>query len=422
MSNSFQAIKIFLKLFLKQLQDCRRFFREFFAFIDNHPDLRRHLHEDRKFAIGYSEKGSKLIDLVDIKACIANIVQSPAFFDKIQPVWAIFEHILQAEKKLKVVQRKWLSLYKTKLSMTDDNITEMLLFFHKCGKLLYFDKGALKETIILDVQWFLDGFKCIIAYHVNIAHNDCKRLRFKNTGEMDDEELVAIWKTNKEGETYISHKEDILSYMEQLGLLARCYVNKQLLMYYIPSMNRRRFKNPEKQFEKSSILCFQFDKNRQLPFYIFYTLVVKCLNIPEWSILQEDEHTCLYENVACFSFRHCIVVVCLCKFQIQVQVWIPEKGKTIDSALLVEIQRSVEEKINEHNHYIFEIGYKCQLGVLNTENDNSFVALKEFPFSKLTCQKCALKDKHYVDSNVCWVGIYFIFYGYIFLVHDLNYF
>lgn len=110
--------------------------------------------------------------------------------------------------------------------MIDDNIIEMLFFFYKCGKLLYFDKGVLKEIIIFDVQWFLDGFKCIIVYYVNIVYNDCKRLCFKNIGEMDDEELVVIWKINKEGEIYILYKEDILLYMEQLGLLVRCYVNK----------------------------------------------------------------------------------------------------------------------------------------------------------------------------------------------------
>lgn len=390
-------------------QDCKKFFRELFAVFDKQSYLRRHLHEDRKFAIGYPATGSKLTNLIDIKTCIAKIVKSPAFSDQIQPVWAIFEDILQQEREKRIITRKQLSEYNTELSkefkMTDDKITEMLLFLHKVGKLLYFDEDKLKDTIIIDVQWFLDAFKCIIAYHVNIAHTDYQRSRFKNSGELHDKELVSIWKNNKEGPTFISHKKEILSYMEQLGLLAICQTGGgQLLMYYIPSMNRRKFKNPEKKYKKSSILCFQFDKDRQLPVNIFYRLVVKCLNIPDWCILkEEDDENCLYENVACFSYDCCIVVICLCKFQIQVQVWIPEKDKSINALLLVNIQQSVEGKIRENKKLIYEIGYKCQNGMLNAEKDNSFIAQKEFPVSNYTCQKCALGNKHYVDNDLCWV-------------------
>lgn len=390
------------------MQDCYKFFQDLFALFDNHHDLRRHLHEDRKFAIGYPKTGAKLTDLKDIKTCIANIVRSPAFFDIIQPVWAIFEYIMRKEKSRKIIKRNKISHYNTELSeefkMTDDNITEMLLFFHKVGNCLYFDKVKLKETIILDVQWFLDAFKCLISFEVNIAQNDCKRLLFKTTGEMDDKELLAIWETNKEGRKYLSYKTEILSYMEQLGLLAICFTNNDHIpMYYFPSMNKRRFKNPDKNFKKSSILCFEFDKNGQLPFYTFYCLVVKCLTISDWSILQENEKNCLYENVACFSYRHGIVVVCLCKFQIQVQVWIPEKDGIIGTVLLDKIQRSVEEKISEIKKNNYNIGYKCQNGMLNAEEDNSFIALKEFPVSNFTCQRCALGNKHYVDNNICWV-------------------
>lgn len=107
--------------------------------------------------------------------------------------------------------------------------------------------------------------------------------------------------------------------------------------------------------------------------------------------------------MACFSYRHGIVVVCLCKFQIQVQVWIPEKDGIIGTVLLDKIQRSVEEKISEIKNNNYNIGYKCQNGMLNAEEDNSFIALKEFPVSNVTCQRCALGNKHYVDNNICWV-------------------
>lgn len=402
------------------LQDSDNFFKEFYAQFEHHPDIQRHLHKERKFAIKFPEKGSKLADLKEIKACIASIVSYRGYSDQIQPAWALFEQIMQEEKRRRIIPRKILSDYNDELSkefrLNDDNITEMLLFLHRVGNLLYFDEGILKETIILDVQWFVDAFKSIIAYHENIAINDRQSSRFKTTGELSDYELTAIWKSYEGGKTYISHKNEILSYMEHFGLLAICdEKNEKLSAYYFPSMNKRRFKNPEKHFTKSSILCFQFNENKQLPFNIFYSLVVKCLKIPEWSILKEKEQNCWYENVACFSYRHCIVVVCLCKFQIQLQVWIPGRNEQIKPELLGDIQQSVEEKLSERN---CKIGYKCENGMLNDEEDSSFIAQEKFPVSNFNCPNCPLENKHHVDNQICWVCILLIIWVFFHLINQ----
>lgn len=113
--------------------------------------------------------------------------------EKIKPVWAMFEHILEKEKKRKVISWKTVSNINEKISkefkMTDCDITDMLLFLHRVGTLLYFDEDQLKETIILDIQWFAQAFKYIVAYDVDVRKNDDKRERFLHTGELDDDEL-----------------------------------------------------------------------------------------------------------------------------------------------------------------------------------------------------------------------------------------
>lgn len=100
--------------------------------------------------------------------------------------------------------------------MSDSEITEMLLFLHRVGNLLYFDEDSLKEIIILDIQWLVDAFKCIVTYKVKIANTDIKRSHFQITGELEDKELREIWENQGEkGKTYLSHKTEILSCMEQ---------------------------------------------------------------------------------------------------------------------------------------------------------------------------------------------------------------
>lgn len=286
--------------------------------------------------------------------------------------------------------------------MNDKEVTKMLCYLHRVGTVLYFDEEGLNETIILDIQWFVNAFKSLIHFTVDLDDSDYSRDSIKSTGVIRDKKLTEIWKS-KAKEEYILHKEKILPYMERLGLLAMQHETKP--WYYIPSMNKRKFKNTDIDMggPKSSILCFQFDENNQLPVFLFYGIVLKCMQIPKWSILQENEKICLHENAACFKLLDHIVVVCLCKYQIQVQVLVPAKGK-IDENILKEVEQSIENKIQEYKEYKYTIGYKCQNGMLNTENDNSFVAKTEFPFSIHICDRCIVSKKHYVDNKICWVG------------------
>lgn len=326
-------------------------------------------------------------------------------------MWAIYEHIFEKEKEQKIISRKSLLMLneslKNDLHMNDADISKMLLFFHRVGMLLYFDEDNLKETIILDIQWFSNAFQCIIAFHVDQKDSDIDRELFKNTGELDDKKLEELWKGGK-NEGYIKHKEKFLPYMEQLGLLAICNTEspdtKEIrTWYYIPSMNNRSYEINDEEFSKSSILCFQLVDEGQLPVFVFYRAIVKCMKIPEWSIFKIENKNCIYENVACFSYGHLLVKICFCAYQIQVQVCFP-KGESIDKELEI-IQTSIRREIIEFENYKFEIGYKCANGKFNDDNDKSFISLKRFPVSQMKCEKCTVL--HYVENEICWVGSIF---------------
>lgn len=331
--------------------------------------------------------------------------------ESIRPVWAIFEHIFEKQKEQKIISREMLSMWNNAISkdlqMNDTEISKMLLFFHRVGTLLYFGENNLKETIILDIQWFSDAFKCIIAYHVDITITDIDRDDFHFTGELDDRMLETIW-IREENKKYIKYKDIILAYMEKLGLLAICNTENPVTKdnetwYYIPSMNKRKFEKFEiddKEFSRSSILCFEFDKQGQLPIFVFYGAIVKCMKIPKWSIFKHNGHNCIYENVACFSYRHFLVKICQSTFQIQVQVCFPRE-EVIDKKLR-KIQLSIEEILGEFKNYSFKVGYKCINGRFNAEEDNSFVSMEMFPVSKLKCDTCNVV--HFVENKTCWVG------------------
>lgn len=387
---------------------------DFFSSIDSE-NLQRHLNRDREFIIGFPETGNQPEDLKDLKKCLAEIVQGCDFLEqKIRPVCAVFEHILIREKEeKKIISRQTLLNYKDKLSteefkIDDDEISRMLLFLNSVGTILYFKEDYLKDKIILDIQWFLDAFKCILNYPSDMIGSDSKRRRFYETGELDDEELNRIWKTclNK-GNEYLDHKSTLLAYMEQFGLLTESTshipqsesVNST--WYYVPSMNKRKFDKTGEEFSKSSILCFKFDDKGQLPIHVFYGLVVKCFKIPEWSILTENGKNCIYENAACFSFKEHILVLCICNFEIRMQVWwFPGKK---DAKLLEGIQYSVLNILKMYTKYSYKVGYKCQNGMINATENKSFIDQSKFPLSDFLCKECDVDKKHPVFNDISWV-------------------
>lgn len=168
------------------------FFEEFFKLFDGRDDLRRHLHTDRRFAIKFPEKGSKLESLTEIKYCIARLVKAlPYWEETIRPACAIFEYILQREKERKIVSRVILSDFNgsldTEFRLSETEITETLKFLHRVGSLLYFDEEELRDIVILDVQWFVNAFKCIITDSVDVENvNNEELIQFHKTGELDD--------------------------------------------------------------------------------------------------------------------------------------------------------------------------------------------------------------------------------------------
>lgn len=372
------------------------------------------MNTERRYAIGIPKGVLKLDEVKEIKECIAMIAQFPRYSEhKIRFSWAVFERFLQQEKiknNKKIISRKDLLHHNSQFKeykVKDDEISKLLEYLYMAGTLLYFDEEKLKDTIILDLEWFVDAFKCIIKYEVPKHETDRERHEFQKTGELLYKELVKIWK-KASNDCFLKYKEDILPYMERLELLAIYRSEKadseKSTWYYVPSMNKRKFDMRTEGLFKSSILCFDFSEHEHNPIFVFYRLSLKCSKLPGWTFQKDDNKRCIYENVVCLSFRGHIVVICVCNLQIQVQVFRPETE--VDITVLPDIQKSIEQIMRTYQKYCYEVGYKCQKGKLNDETDSSFLDQKTFPVSEAYyCPMCTLKHVHSIDNNICWVGI-----------------
>ena len=340
--------------------------------------------------------------------------------------------MLRKEIKEKIILRERLSEFNDRVDrefkLNEDEINKMLEYLNRVGSLLYRDEDRIRNYIVLDVQWFVDAFKSIITYCVDMKNpNDTERDYFRKTGELKDDQLDAIWKeTPNEGKDYFEYKKEILSYMEHLGLLtvceSKCSNSESSFSnwYYFPSMNTRKFEveHAPENFKSSSILCFQFDEKGQFPIFVFYALVAKCNKMENWNIFEKGKRKCIYEKGAKFSFRHTFVVICICKFQIQVQVFLPsDMNDKTRTEILEEIQTSVESRIRDFKIYKYDVGYKCQKGKLFDESDNSFIPLNDFPVYRKYCNRCSGSKEHLVHNSICWV-IKFLTFSYFYFINN----
>lgn len=372
------------------------------------------MHTERRYAIGIPEGVLKLDEVKEIKECIAKIAQCPIYSEhSIRFSWAVFERFLQQEKikkNKKIISRKDLLHHNSQFKeykVEDDEISKLLEYLYMAGSLLYFNEEKLKDTIILDLEWFVDAFKCIIKYEVPKQKADPGRDKFQKTGELLDEELVKIWK-GASNDCFLHYKEDILNYMERLELLAiyesHC---EKYRWYYVPSMNKKKFDMKTEGFSKSSIFCFDFSEQEHNPIFLFYRLSLKCSKLPKWTFQKDDKNKCIYENVVCLYYLDHTVVICVCKFQIQVQVC--RKTTKVDRTLLPEIQKSMEQIMGTYHKYCYRVGYKCQDGKLNDEADTSFVDIDSFSEVHY-CKSCTNERVHSIDKTICWVGEYFLLF------------
>ncbi|XP_061195037.1 probable serine/threonine-protein kinase pats1 [Saccostrea echinata] len=230
----------------------------------------------------------KQLDTMEcLRKCIVETVERMPQWGEVIPLkWANLEKVLNEMKGsgMKIILVQQLKLKNEDLP-SDKDLDYGLRFLHEIGQIVYFAEEKMKDVIIIDVQWFVDAFKYIITDEKHLARESSKNVLI-NTGRITEYELKETWENSK-NKSYIEHKDDILPYMDRLGLMTEVQDDASGLKYYIPSMNRTDFPDAYKYTinsrEKTSIMVFRF--KTYLPHFFFFRLVVNCLN--EWEALEK---------------------------------------------------------------------------------------------------------------------------------------
>lgn len=330
------------------------------------------------------------------------------------------EHVPVAWTKLESVLRKMresikicrfsnllnnvLKLDELKINTKEELLTA-LKFFHDTG-VIFFQK-EIENVIILDVQWFVDAFKCIILderHYENMEVDNFTQFDSLNKhGLLSGKILHDLWKKSD----FQQHKKELVNHMVDLNMLANVDAN----LWYVPCMNKQKYTSSIlDNCTVSSTLCFVFEF---LPIVIFHRLVIACINNMNMTLWQLGGKYCIYHTVVVLKWenvKHQVLIGIRDKkvnvseiypYSIEVQA-IVTQPRLLDNrscSLLRENISKILKKLTEtfplHEEPYLE-GYRCLIKPYNELPEGNIV-LKRDMSKDADCTKCV--PGHVIDVN-----------------------
>ncbi|XP_062573619.1 uncharacterized protein LOC134235503 [Saccostrea cucullata] len=380
------------------------FYGQLLDLLPTDSNLKEHLNYERCFFVSFPcEKGEDLKVLSELENCIASFAKDKRWKEDIPKEWSIIELTLitmrRSEKTFPIKDLKekyWKAKKDESLKMED-----ALCFFHDIGLILHFEEENLSNTIIADVQWFVDTFKFIISdkNHVrDLAKTDKDWQYFHRTGYLMDNFLSRIWESLS-----IKSRErpTILQYMQRLGLLA---IGK--LKHYVPCMNKRDFGRNERialrgMETKSSVLVLHF---HFLPFFFYCRLIVACIVGTEWKVVEDGGIPCLYKNIAIFIYKDHLIALVVTQIAIQVQILRPQNSP-INANIAVNIKDTLENRLGYltsafHKKVAYRVAFQCSDQDVLCDNVGCYVYEDEISKKgQILCPRHGFTRKHMINED-----------------------
>ncbi|XP_056015402.1 uncharacterized protein LOC130053005 [Ostrea edulis] len=372
--------------------------------------LKKHFRRNRCFFIGLPIDDTGCLDpLSDLEHCIVSIAKDHRWKESIPKEWSVIELVFMKRKEKakefderiariipvsELEENYWLDSKNARVKVQD-----ALRFFNDIGLILYFNEKELLESLVIDVQWFVDSFKFIISdkKHVrDLAETDNDWKYFNQTGYLRHSLLTRIWE-----DLFIESEEEdsILQYMQRLGLLA---IGDD--KHYVPCMNKRDFGRKETialrgMETKSSVLVLHFEF---LPFFFYCRLIVACIVGTEWKVVIDNAIPCLYKDVAIFVYKDHLIALVVTISAIQIQIFRPQ-NTPIDPDIASNIKTTLENRLGYlmstfHKKVTYRIAFQCSVQDVLTRDVNCYVYQEEIPDrGEVMCPRHQFPENHLLD-------------------------
>lgn len=306
----------------------------------------------------------------------------------------LFSCLLETVKKSKDLQIN-----------TEGELKTALKFFHDTGVILF--RKEIENIIILDVQWFVDAFKCIVIdeRHFQTIPPDQQKERnsLTSSGLLYNTLLDCLWGNND----YQQYKEYILIHMEGLNMLAKV----DPTFWYVPCMNTEKYTTEiiREDCNVSSTLCFMFEF---LPLVIFHRLVCACINNMKMTLWEYGKTLCIYHTVVILKLENMNNQVLIgirdksekdsgrYPFSIEIQA-VVVKPRPIDNNSCFLLRKNISEILetltktsHSHGKQYLE-GYRCEINPYNDLPEDNILQRDSMSKDVVDCTRCV--KRHVVD-------------------------
>ena len=371
-------------------------------------NLLLHVDKSRVFSV---EKNSDK-NMEDLKTCIVSTMKLENHWGETIPIsWAKLDSMLKTLRRSRNIYL-FSNLFRDVQNANyvgihdEEELRTALTFFHETGVILF--RSAKKDIIILNIQWFLDAFKCIIVDETHIDIKDKSDFldfdELNNHGLLSHTLLTKLWRIGD----FSENENSLIHYMKELNMLAELSEE----MWYVPCMNKQKYScGILENCNVSSTLCFLFEF---LPFVIYHRLVVSCINNLEMKPWKSAERMSIFHTVTillCKDLTHRVLIgVCENKgrthreypysIEIQTNVTTPRK---IDNQMTLKLKARICQILVELTQVFsfyektkpFLVGYRCQIKPFSGNSDDHIIKEDDMSALELDCAKCT--PVHVVD-------------------------
>ena len=357
----------------------------------------------------FEKESNKNVD--NFKRCLASTVKTQSHWGEEVPIsWtkleSVFKHLQKGCKVFPFSILLRIVLRTNDLGINNaEDLLNALTFFNETGVILF--QSEIKHVIILDIQWFVDAFKCIILDEKHVKD----KTFLDNFDELHEYGLLSnnllekLWKNDN----FYQYKKSLVNHMKQLDMLAELSEE----MWYVPCMNKQKFNSTIlDNCNASSRLCFLFEF---LPFVIYHRLVVACINNMGMKPWKSTGRMCIFHTVTILTYKddthRVLVAICDNKerthrdfpYSLEIQINVT-KPREIDTRTTSKIQELICQNITvltqgffsckRHSH----VGYRCKLVPFGRNLESHIIKEEEMTKQDYECSKCSKVHIVNVDS------------------------
>lgn len=326
------------------------------------------------FCVDCNDEDEDVFD--KIRSKILEIAKKENIFPQSIPTsWIYLERkIIDLRKKGKKVlsfsEVKKLNKFCALHLKDEKEIKVFLQFHHAIGNMLFYDEKGLDDIIVLNPQWLVDAFKCLITTEkfLGSTRNQADFLleEMKKTGYLSMENIETLW-SDREDPSYLENKEHIIKILERMDIIAKPTRYEQngessheMSTFLVPCMMNVDSSNVRSKWLQSKnankivvpALGFFF-KDEFMPPAVFYRLLAACM--AKFPAVEQNDVPQVFANTAVFRLDKYNFLL-LVHDDFLIRAWVLTFSNTAhQSSIRYTIRKFLEESLT----IILEIYASC---------------------------------------------------------------